>query len=279
MNKLMESVQAFVDNDLEKASRLYREYFIETAQRINREIEEAAVGEDFGGDMGGSLCGEVGYALDEDDDADADVANAEGDDGVDEFASDVAADVEGDLEGDEFEGEDGEGEGEVEMPSEDEWREISDHIDELTALFNEMGAGTDEGESEFAEMGDEDEHEDFDAGEESFDDIEQDEQLGESADLYPVSQPDMHDAATSKTPMAPNAKSPVDGVKPVEIKDGTVTDKPTGSIPAPKTPVKQENNDNRSRTGKGTYKKATQKPAAAKETTADNTKSTIQPRK
>lgn len=271
MNKLMESVQAFVDNDLERAERLYREYFIETAQRINREIEESAVSEDFGGDMGGSLCGEVGYPLEEEEDEFA-VAD---DDGVDEFAADVTDDVNGELEGDVEFGE--EGEGEVEMPTEDEWREISDHIDELTALFNEMGAGAGEEPEEFG--GDEGAVEDDDAGDESFDDIEQDEQLGESADLYPVSQPAMNDAVTDKTPMAPNAKSPVEGVKPVEMKDGTVTDKPTGSIPAPKTPVKHEENSNRERTGKGVYKKATQKPAASKETTADNTTSTIKPRK
>lgn len=277
MNKLMESVQAFVDNDLERASRLYREYFLETAQRINREIEESAVNEEFGGDMGGSLCGEVGYPLEEEEDEFA-VAD---DDGVDEFAADVTDDVNDELAGgDEF-GDESEGEGEVEMPTEDEWREISDHIDELTALFNEMGAGTDEVPDDFGGEGEseEDESEDEAAGDESFDDIEKDEQLGESADMFAVSQPEMKDAVVDKTPMAPNAKSPVDGVKPVVVKDGTVTDKPTGSIPAPKTPVKQENNDNRSRNGKGVYKKATQKPAASKETTADNTKSTIQPRK
>lgn len=227
---LQEAIQAFANGENAVADKKLRKYFIETAQEINKQLEEEmeaeeceeiseaeevedceeVVAEDIHSGQSEDLTGEIQYALGEAEDEDVE-ADAEeiGVDGSEEFEAEDDVEVEsGDL------------------PTQDQWASIKDAIDSLSKRFDEIeGEGEVDLDVEGDDVGDEEEISDFeidDAGEEEFGDVQfGDEKFGESYKMKPVSKPS-NDAAKSKSPVAPNAKSPVAGVDPVKIKDGNV---------------------------------------------------------
>lgn len=135
--KLMKAFEAFVNNDLDKATEHYRQFFIESAQEINAKLEE-----DFGGDMEEDLYDEVGV---EDEDMDEMEDSQDMDDEEDEDFSEFE---EMDFEDDEdMDDEDLDSE-EDEAPSEEEWEDLEDAFGELEALFNEI-SGDDEVKESF----------------------------------------------------------------------------------------------------------------------------------
>ena len=58
IEKLMKSFEAFINHDTDTATKMYREFFIESAQAINAEMEEK-LDEEFGGDPEEDLVDEV----------------------------------------------------------------------------------------------------------------------------------------------------------------------------------------------------------------------------
>ena len=143
IDKLMKSFEAFINHDTDTATRMYREYFIESAQAINSEMEEE-LEEAFGGDPEADLVDEVvaeGFGDEEDEGAEADPFG--GDTGGDDFGGEDAG-------ADEFGAEDAGAD--VEVPAE-EWQEIQSHFDELEALFAELGDGSEGDDLSFDEEG------------------------------------------------------------------------------------------------------------------------------
>lgn len=224
---LQEAIQAFANGESDVADKKMRKYFVEQAQEINKKLEEEmeeeeeiceseveeeeVIEEDIHSGQSQDLTGEIQYALGEADDEEVEAGEEEiGVDGDEEEVSEFGAEEEV---------------GEADLPSEDQWASIKDAIDGLSRMFDEVG-----GESEIdldvegGDVGDEEEIVDFDAeGGDEFADVGfGDEKVGEAYKMKSVAKP-ANDAAKSKSPVAPNAKSPVDGVAPVKIKDGTVT--------------------------------------------------------
>lgn len=220
---LQEAIQAFANNEHDLATKKMRKYFLEAAQEINKELEEAMeeecdlsesedeldddeICEDISGDMDQGLTDEIQYDLSEEDESEEAEFGAEEDaDGVEEFGA-------------EEESED--------VPSGDEWESIKDAFADLESMFDRIGGEEDfDLDAESDEEGDAEEEVDFDMsqdGEDEFSDVSfGDEKVGEGYKMKSVAKPS-NDAAKSKSPVAPNAKSPVDGVAPVKIKDGTV---------------------------------------------------------
>lgn len=226
---LQEAIQAFANGEHAVADKKLRKYFIETAQEINKKLEEEmeaeeceeiseaeevedceeVVAEDIHSGQSEDLTGEIQYALGEAEDEEVEAGEEEiGIDGDEEVAGEEVEVESGDL------------------PTQDQWASIKDAIDSLSKRFDEIeGEGDIDLDVEGDDVGDEEEISDFeidDAGEEEFGDVQfGDEKFGESYKMKPVSKPG-NDAAKSKSPVAPNAKSPVDGVDPVKIKDGNV---------------------------------------------------------
>lgn len=225
---LQEAIQAFANNEQDLAAKKMRKYFLEAAQEINKELEEAmeeedcdlseaeeeeeeVIEEDFNTDPSQGLTGEIQYDLSEEDESeDEEVAEfgAEDSDGAEEFGAEE--EVSGD-----------------DAPSGEEWETIKDAFADLEDLFDRIGGEEDfDLDAESGEEGDAEEEVDFDMGgddSEEFGDVSfGEEKFGEGYKMKSVSKP-ANDAAKSKSPVAPNAKSPVDGVAPVKIKDGTVT--------------------------------------------------------
>lgn len=225
---LQEAIQAFANGESDVADKKMRKYFVEQAQEINKkleeemeeeEVEEISESDDFEDDevieedihsgQSQDLTGEVQYALGEADDEEVEAGEEEigVDGGEDEFGSD---EVEVDS---------------AELPSEDQWASIKDAIDGLSRMFDEVGGEGDiDLDVEGDDVGAEEEIVDFDAeGGDEFGDVGFGaEKFGEAYKMKSVAKPS-NDAAKSKSPVASNAKSPVDGVQPVKIKDGTVT--------------------------------------------------------
>ncbi|EMX1381636.1 hypothetical protein AAGG91_002522 [Salmonella enterica] len=225
---LQEAIQAFANNEQDLAAKKMRKYFLEAAQEINKKLEEEmeeecdlneadeteeeceeVIEEDIDGNMDSGLTSEVQYQLGEEDESDEEEVDVQDHDGEEEV----------DFDSEEVGGED------VNL-SGDEWESIKDAFADLEAMFDRIEDGGDfEVDAEGDEMGDAEAEVDFDAdadGEDEFADISfGDEKVGEGYKMKPVSKP-ANDAAKSKSPVAPNAKSPVDGVAPVKIKDGTV---------------------------------------------------------
>lgn len=225
---LQEAIQAFANNEQDLAAKKMRKYFLEAAQEINKELEEAmeeedeiceeeevedeeVIEEDFNTDPSQGLTGEIQYDLSEEDESEDEVAEfgaeEESDDGADEFSAEE--EVSG------------------EAPSGEEWESIKDAFADLEDLFDRIGGEEDfDLDPESGEEGDAEAEVDFDMdgddGEEFGDVSFGDEKIGEGYKMKSVAKP-ANDAAKSKSPVAPNAKSPVDGVAPVKIKDGTVT--------------------------------------------------------
>lgn len=227
---LQEAIQAYANGEQGVADKKMRKYFVEAAQEINKQLEEEmedemdcdeeVIEEDFNTAPDAGLNNEIQYVLDEeekeDDAVDAEVdVDSEVESDVDSEAdgfSDVDADVDAEVDA------------ESDAPSGEEWASIKDAFAGLSQMFAELGVDGSEGDDEVEVDTDydldidadgtetEDEFSDVDFGEEKF---------GEGYKMKPVSKPS-NDAAKSKSPVAPNAKSPVDGVAPVKIKDGTV---------------------------------------------------------
>lgn len=260
IKKLMESFDAFINNDLETAKQLYREYFIESAQAIKAELdeqveeeldesvegeEEEVVEESFGGDPEADLYGEV---------------MAEGDD---PFASDEES-----APADEF-GADEEV-SDAELPTADEWQEIQAEFDQLQALFDELGSGeSDEGDLEFDSEPAEDEV--------VFGDEEEDkEEVKESFQMKAVKDPGMKsetevDQSINKAILPKTAPKSLTGADPKNgfAKDGKVTGSSTKLDTSSAESYTTDDHNNVESSGKKIYTKSSQKGAASKETQAD----------
>lgn len=250
IEKLMKSFEAFINHDTDTATKMYREFFIESAQAINAEMEEK-LDEEFGGDPEEDLVDEV-------------VAEGFGDEGAAPFGGEESQEeeaAEDEFGGDEFGGEDA---GEpVEVPAED-WQEIQDQFDELEALFAELGGDEGGEDLSFDEEGGEDEI--------SFGDDE--DHLEESIQMKKVADPGMKsetEADNVKPVLAKQVKSPVAGVSATAgyAGDGTVKGSNTkrDNPDSEKPEVKDQNNVMAS--GKKLMKPAP-KGASSKETEADS---------
>lgn len=226
---LQEAIQAFANNEKDLAAKKMRKYFLEAAQEINKkleeemeeecdlseadeseEIEDEVIEEDINGDMDSGLTSEIQYTLDEEEEEESEDVSVSADDGEESI---------------DFDAEESEGGEDVSL-SGDEWESIKDAFSDLEAMFDRIdGDGDFDVDAEGDSVGDDEEEVDFDidaGGEDEFADIGfGDEKVGEGYKMKPVSKPS-NEAAKSKSPVAPNAKSPVDGVAPVKIKDGTV---------------------------------------------------------
>lgn len=225
---LQEAIQAFANGESAVADKKMRKYFVEQAQEINKKLEEEmedeadicesevedeeeeVIEEDIHSGQSEDLTGEIQYALGEAEDEEVEADEEEI--GVDGDEEEVSEFGEEEVDG-------------ADLPSEDQWASIKDAIDGLSRMFDEVG-GEDEIDLDAEDMsvGDDEEIVDFDSeGDEEFADVSfGDEKVGEAYKMKSVAKPS-NDAAKSKSPVAPNAKSPVEGVHPVKIKDGTVT--------------------------------------------------------
>ena len=233
---LQEAIQAFANNEQDVAAKKMRKYFLEAAQEINKQLEEEMeeedcelaeaefddtddegdeddqVTEDIQGGQSQGLTGEIQYPLGEEDESEEVSDEFSTDDGSDEFSSE------------EFTSDDSD-ESTGDAPSGDEWESIKDAFADLEQMFAKFGSEGDfEVDAESDDMGNAEEEEvDFgdDSGDE-FGDVQfGEEKFGEAYKMKSVAKPS-NTAEKSKSPVAPNAKSPVDGVAPVKIKDGTV---------------------------------------------------------
>lgn len=228
---LQEAIQAFANNEQDVAAKKMRKYFLEAAQEINKKLEEEMEEEDC----------ELSESDDSDDDSDDDQVNediqtGQSQDLTNEIQYPLGEEEEDDTESeefstDEFSDSDGEDEFssseevETESPSGDEWESIKDAFADLEKMFDRIGSEGDfEVDAEDDSFGDAEEEEvDFGSdGSDDFSDVSfGEERVGEAYKMKPVSKPS-NESSKSKSPVAPNAKSPVDGVAPVKIKDGTV---------------------------------------------------------
>lgn len=269
---LQEAIQAFANGDSEVADRKMRKYFVETAQEINKKLseemdsEEEEMCEDVESGEADDMEEDVGYKLNEEEDLEegmfgGDISgnsvNIGG--GLGEADEDPTDDA-----GEDFGGDEGHSAGAA--PDADQWEEIKDAFDALERMFDEIEGGD-------AEFGD-DEFSDEDEGEEGeFGDVDfGDEHMGESFQMKKVSEPEKSEKAgvNKKSVVAKNAKSPVDGVKPVTIKDGSVdaTDDKFENSDALDAKVEDHNNvmDNG---------KHVMKPAKTPTNTAEKSKSVL----
>ena len=226
---LQEAIQAFANGEKELADKKMRKYFVESAQEINKQLEEEAdmeecdlaesededdgevIEEDIHSGQSQDLTGEIQYALGEAEDEEVEGSEEEiGVDGSEEEVEDFSSEEEVDG---------------ADLPTDDQWASIKDVAASLGRMFDEIsGEGDLDLDAEGDDFGAEEEIADFDAeGGDEFGDVSfGEEKFGEAYKMKSVAKPS-NDAAKSKSPVAPNAKSPVDGVAPVKIKDGTVT--------------------------------------------------------
>lgn len=229
---LQEAIEAFANGDKAVADKKMRKFFVETAQEINRELEEEMeqdldeseeldecddaelVEEDINTAPDQDLNQDVQYSLGEADHSD-DVADADVDVDVDGVDGADAVDVDVDADSDDV--------------PEDKWSSIRDAFAGLAKAFDEIAADeSDVVDVEGEDFGDESADVDLDIdadvdGSDDFSDVSfGDEKVGEGYKMKNVTKP-ANDAAKSRSPVAPNAKSPVPGANPVKIKDGTVT--------------------------------------------------------
>lgn len=253
IEKLMKSFEAFINHDTDTATKLYREYFIESAQAINSEMEDQ-LDEEFGGDMEGDLYDEV-------------VAEAEGDEEENPFGGDDAAEEEP-AEESPFGGDDmgGEAEGEDVVVPADEWQEIQDQFDELEAMFAEMSDGSFEGEDDDLNFDDE-------GGEDEISFGDDEDELQEGYQMRSVKDPGMKsetEADNVKPVLASQKPSPV-GVSATAgyAGDGKVKGSNTKrDTPDAETP-KVEDHNNVMANGKKAYQKSSQAGASKKEKDVD----------
>lgn len=276
---LQEAIQAFANGDNEVADKKMRKYFVEQAQEINKkleeemEAEEEEVCEDVDTDPSEDMTDDVGYKLDEEEELD------EGMFGVDVgggnsvnigggSASGLAEEDEHE-EGD-FDVED-ESEGEAgAQPDADQWESIKSAFDSLERMFDEIESGDAEFDDQSDDFGGEEEE-----SEDDFSDVDfGDEKVGEAYKMKNVTAPEKTEKAgvNKKSVVAPNAKSPVDGVKPVTIKDGAHADPGTVKSfdTADTLDYTVDDNNNVMDSGKNVMK-----PAKAPKTTAATSKSPL----
>ena len=273
---LQEAIQAFANGDNEVADKKMRKYFVEQAQEINKKLEEEMDSEDEemceDVDTGeqDDMEDDVGYKLNEEEDLEegmfgADIGNgssvnigggsASGLSEEDETPEDDAGDFGSD-----------EGQAQGSTPDADQWESIKDAFDSLERMFDEIDGGD-------AEFSDEEEFSDEDGQDDEFADVDfGDEHMGESFKLKPVAAPEKSEKAgvNKKSVVAKNAKSPVEGVKPVTIKDGTVDATDDKFENSDAMSVKVEDNNNVMDNGKHVMK-----PAKTPTNTAEKSKSPL----
>lgn len=267
---LQEAIQAFANGDSEVADRKMRKYFVETAQEINKKLseemdsEEEEMCEDVDTGEADDMEEDVGYKLNEEEgmfgaDVSGNAVNIGGG-----SASGLAEEDE-EPAGDDFGGDEEPAAGGA-APDADQWEEIKDAFDALERMFDEIeGGDADFGDDEFSDEGEGDEGEfgDVDFG---------DEKMGESFQMKSVAAPEKSEKAgvNKKSVVAKNAKSPVDGVKPVTIKDGTVDATDDKFENSDAMSVKVEDNNNVMDNGKHVMK-----PAKTPTNTAEKSKSVL----
>jgi len=243
-------------------------------------MDEEDLNEDLEKDPEEDLTNEVGYKLDEDFGDDDDESNAQhqaskGYDGngsnanCDSTDGSVNEDEEFDIkdtndDSHDMDNLDGTDMGDdidtdstetVDVPV-DAWAEAATKIDELSALFDQLAGDTGEDELEIEPSDDED----FAIGSDTdgeFSDVPMgDKKFGESYKMKPVPevQKTEKEVGNKKSPVASNAKSPVEGAAPVRIKNGSVevTDDKFENSDALKAKV--DNNDNVMTSAKGMMK-------------------------
>lgn len=217
---LQEAIQAFANGDNEVADKKMRKYFVEQAQEINKQLEEEMdseeeeMCEDIDTGEEEDMTNDVGYKLNEEEDLEEGLFN-EADEDADVFVSGDEGSADFSM--------DGEGEGSVEVsgeaPDADQWESIKTAFDALERMFDEIEGGDADFDDNSGDIGDEEEESD------EFSDVEfGDEKFGEAFQMKSVAAPEKSEKSgvNKKSVVAKNAKSPVDGVKPVTIKDGTV---------------------------------------------------------
>lgn len=214
---LQEAIAAFANGEQDIADKKMRKYFVEQAQEINKKLEESMededeevevedeeqLDEDFDVQPDAGLNAEIEYTLGEEDESAEDEvefsADADGDgDGEDDVDVEVKADAD--------------------VPSEDQWESIQDAFRGLQQMFDEIGDGEVDLDSD-EEVEDSEEEVGVD-GEDEFADVEfGDEKIGESFKLEKVAPVDKKEKAGThtKSPVAPEAKSPVAGAEPVKF--------------------------------------------------------------
>lgn len=237
MDKLIKSFEAFINEDTTQAKQLYREFFIESAQEINRDLQES---------MEEEL--EEGILEEENLEEGFDVFEAEDEESEPEMGGDMSDDFEDDVA---VEDPEGTGEEEDDAPTAEEWAELSDAFDELEALFDEISGGEEAGEDLGIDDGGD---ADLDMDEIEFGDDE----LKEGIEMKAVKDPDMkseEQGVDTHSPVASQKPSPV-GVNATDgiAGDGKVTGSNTKldtSAPGPQV----DDHGNQMNSGKEAVKK------------------------
>lgn len=280
---LQEAIQAFANGNTDVAEKKMRSYFIESAREINSKIEEEMdaeedMNEDVDTDPEESMTDETGYKLNEDEENDED-EDEELDEGL--FSPDINAggnsvnigsgsasgemteedeDPTDDFDADE------DHEESTEVPDHEQWEKIIDAFDALSSMFDEIENDDD------MNFEDEDEDEDEEDGDD-FSGVDfGDEHVEESFKMKSVPAPDKTEkpGVDKKSPVAKNAKSPIEGVKPVTIKDGNVDATDDKFKNSDAMDAKVEDHNNVMPNGKKAVK-----PAKAPKNTAEKSKSVL----
>ena len=277
---LQEAIQAFANGDNEVADKKMRKYFVEAAQEINKKLEEEMdseeeeMCEDVDTDPEEDMTDDVGYKLNEEEDLEegmfgSDIGNgASVNIGSGSSSGLAEEDEEPTDDMGSFDGDEGHDMGAA--PDADQWQSIKSAFEDLERMFDEIEGG-DGADS------DDDGSDDFQDGEEEndseFDDVQfGDEKVGEAFQMKKVSEPEKTEKSgvNKKSVVAPNAKSPVDGVKPVTIKDGSVDATDDKFENSDAMSVKVEDNNNVMDNGKHVMK-----PAKTPKNTAEKSKSVL----
>lgn len=258
--KMQKALLAFINEDVDQAKKLLRQVFVESAQKVNKELEEqyeaeqpeADLSEDVEQKPEEDLESEVEYKLEEGfgewddqpeqagqeqpmqeaDEPELDADDAQGDFGGDESVSDAVSEP-------------------VEVEG-DEWQKVLDLVDDLAEIFDNIQNG---GDAEVSLDAPEEEGFGNEGSEEGeFDGVAMgDQKFGESYKMKPVSVP-AQTAEKSKSPVAANAQSPVKGVQPVRIKDGHVEVSDSAFKNSDTESVKTDDNNNVMDSAKGMMK-------------------------
>lgn len=286
--KLIESAVAhFMNGDKEVAFEKIRKFFIENAQEINRKLDEEMededceeldeaeecedgddLKEDIQGNMDTDLNQDIQYALGEEEEKPV----------VDDKHPEEDAEERGDEHPEEDADEDIEHEEEADdLPTGDQWASIKDAFAGLEKLLSGDDVDGDLDLESSDDFGADDEVDlDIDAEDEGDDDFADisfgEEKFGESFKMKPVPAPDKTEKAgvNKKSVLAKNAKSPVEGVEPVKIKDGVVDDTDDKFENKDALPVKTEDMNNVMDNGKNVMK-----PAKEPKNTAANSRSVL----
>lgn len=278
---LQEALDAHANGDHKVANQKMRKYFVETAQEINKKLEEEMdveeeeveeVCEDIDTNPQTDFQDEVEYELEEGifDGSESGQFSPEGhgrmEEGADEdFGGEYGAEeeVESDVD---FSVEDG-------KPSGDGWEDFKEAFEDLERFFDELnGEGeevSDELEVDVSDSGDEGDAEEEEEVSE-FGDVEfGSDRVGEAYQMKKVTAPS-NTAEKSKSPVAGNAKSPIEGVKPVKINDGSVKITGVGEKGGDAETYKTDDNNNVMDNAKSLMK-----PAKAPKNTAEKSASPL----